>query len=188
MVLPAVTPEAAGSKARGEASPVVSARQSARLSQSRLLLDGRVPTIEERATLRAAARDLSPGNSTVPPAPSRSASRFSILGCQSLSHLAEVATDSGIVFRGKKGPILEQISAICAKVKLEGAVAQARANAARGEPSSQETTDPGDRETRGGAAPSLATVAGTSLLDPSPLRALRGCPPPTHLSSPRSTV
>ncbi|KAE8766395.1 hypothetical protein D1007_62387 [Hordeum vulgare] len=72
-------PEAAGSKARGEASPVVSMRQSARLSQSRLLLDGRVPTIQEKATLRAAARDLS----------------------------AEVATDSGIVFQGEKCPILE---------------------------------------------------------------------------------
>ncbi|KAE8807512.1 hypothetical protein D1007_16305 [Hordeum vulgare] len=63
-------PEAAVSKARGEASPVVSARQSARLSQSRILLDGRVTTIQEKGTLRVAARDLSP----------------------------EVATDSGIVF------------------------------------------------------------------------------------------
>ncbi|KAI4995746.1 hypothetical protein ZWY2020_037794 [Hordeum vulgare] len=136
LVPPVVTPEAAGSKARGEASPVVCARQSARLSQSRLLLDVRVPTIQEKATLRAAAHDLSPGNSTLPPAPSRSAFRFSILGCESLSHLAEVATDSGNLFRGEKGSILEQISTICTKEKLEGALAEARANAARGEPSS----------------------------------------------------
>ncbi|KAI4963881.1 hypothetical protein ZWY2020_010320 [Hordeum vulgare] len=52
LVLSAVTPEAASPKARGGASPVVSARQSARLSQSRLLLDGRVPTIQEKATLQ----------------------------------------------------------------------------------------------------------------------------------------
>ncbi|KAI4992875.1 hypothetical protein ZWY2020_007188 [Hordeum vulgare] len=92
LVVSAMTPEAAGSEASGEASPVVSAWQSARLIQSCLLLDGRVPIIEEKATLRAAARDLSP----------------------------EVATDSGIVFRGEKGPILEQIFAICAKEKLRG--------------------------------------------------------------------
>ncbi|KAI5006909.1 hypothetical protein ZWY2020_042121 [Hordeum vulgare] len=61
LVISAVTPEAAVSKARGVDSPMVSMRQSARLSQSRLLLDGRVPTIQEKATLRAAARDLCPG-------------------------------------------------------------------------------------------------------------------------------
>ncbi|KAI5016559.1 hypothetical protein ZWY2020_006410 [Hordeum vulgare] len=127
----AVTPAAAGPKARGGASPVVSARQSARLSQSRLLLDGRVPTIHDKATLRATACDLSPGNSTIPPAPSRFDSRFSILDCESVAHLAEVATDSGIVFRGEKGPIMEQISAICAKEKLEGA---ASLHATHGEP------------------------------------------------------
>ncbi|KAI5015228.1 hypothetical protein ZWY2020_056618 [Hordeum vulgare] len=67
LVISAMTPEAAGSKATGEDSLVVSARQSARLSQSRLLLDGRVPTIQEKASLRMAARDLSPGNSSLPP-------------------------------------------------------------------------------------------------------------------------
>ncbi|KAI5012518.1 hypothetical protein ZWY2020_024784 [Hordeum vulgare] len=103
----AVTPEAAGPKVRGADSPVVSTRLSPRLSQSLLLLDGRVPMIQEKASLRAAARDLSRGTSSLPLAPSRSASQFSILGCESLSHLAEVASDSGIVFRGEKGPILE---------------------------------------------------------------------------------
>ncbi|KAE8768857.1 hypothetical protein D1007_59621 [Hordeum vulgare] len=158
LVLTVVTPAAAGHKARGGTSPLVSARQSARLSQSRLLLDGRVPTIQEKATLRAAARDPS----------------------------LEVATDSGILFRGEKGPILEQISAICAKEKLEGALAEARACAAHGDPSSHEPTDPGHRETRGGATPSMVPVAGTSLSVPSPLRVLRGRPP--HVSIPLNTV
>ncbi|KAE8766392.1 hypothetical protein D1007_62384 [Hordeum vulgare] len=146
-----MSPEVARSKARGEAYPVVSVRYSARLSQSCLLLDGRVPTMQEKTTMRAVARDLSP----------------------------EVATDSGIVFQGEKGPILEQITTVCAKDKLEGALAEARASATHGEPSSHETTDPCHRETRGGAAPLLATVAGTSLLVSSPLRALRGRPPYT---------
>ncbi|KAE8805034.1 retrotransposon unclassified [Hordeum vulgare] len=131
--LSAVTPEAVGPKARGAVSPMVFVRQSARPSQSRLLLDGRVHTIQEKASLHAAARDLSP-----------------------------VASDNGIVFRGEKGPILEQICAICAKEKPEGALAEAHAFAARGVPSSQETTNPGHRENRGGAAPSLVIVAGTS--------------------------
>ncbi|KAI5013300.1 hypothetical protein ZWY2020_028254 [Hordeum vulgare] len=118
--LSVVTPEAAGPKARGAVSPVVSVRQSARPSQSRLLLDGRVPTIQEKASLHAAPCDLSPRTSSLPLAPYRSATRFSILGCDSLPHLAEVASDNGIVFRGEKGPILDQISAICAKEKPEG--------------------------------------------------------------------
>ncbi|KAE8781930.1 hypothetical protein D1007_44668 [Hordeum vulgare] len=81
-------------------------------------------------------------------------------------HLAEVATNSGIVFRGKKGPILEQISAICAKEKLEGALAEARACVARGKLSSPEHTDPGHRHTRGGAAPPVENVVGTPLTVP----------------------
>ncbi|KAI5015023.1 hypothetical protein ZWY2020_056413 [Hordeum vulgare] len=136
--LPAVTHTAASPKARDGASPLVSACQSARLSQSRLLLDGRVPTIQEKATLRAVARDLSP-----------------------------VATDSGIVFHHEKGHILKKISTICAKEKLEGALEEARACAARDVPSSSEPSDPGHRETSGGASTSMATVAGTSVLVPS---------------------
>uniref|UniRef100_A0A8I6XGH1 CCHC-type domain-containing protein n=1 Tax=Hordeum vulgare subsp. vulgare TaxID=112509 RepID=A0A8I6XGH1_HORVV len=81
------------------ASPVVAARQSAQISQSRILQDGRVSTIPELAALRVAARDLFP--------------------------------DSGIVFCGEKGPPLEQISALCAKERLEGALAEARCLAAR---------------------------------------------------------
>ncbi|KAE8791846.1 Heparanase-like protein 2 [Hordeum vulgare] len=153
-VCPSSSPRSLG-VARGEDSPVVSARHSARLSQLRLLLDGRVPTIQEKATLRAAARDLPP-----------------------------VPTDSGIVFWGEKGPILEQIYAICANEKLEGALAEARANVAHGDPSSEETTDPGHRETRGGATPSLETVAGTSRLAPSPPREPRA----PHASQPHGAL
>ncbi|KAI5015020.1 hypothetical protein ZWY2020_056410 [Hordeum vulgare] len=133
-----MTHTAASPKARDGASPLVSACQSARLSQSRLLLDGRVPTIQEKATLRMAARDLSP-----------------------------VATDSGIVFHREKGPILKQISTICTKEKLEGALAEARACAARDVPSSSGPSDSGHRETSGGASTSMATVAGTSVSVPS---------------------
>ncbi|KAI5007720.1 hypothetical protein ZWY2020_008768 [Hordeum vulgare] len=112
--LAAVTPTATDPTSRGGASPLVDTRQSARLSQSRVLLDGRVPTIHEKAALQAAARYLSSGNLTIPPVPSSSDSWFFVLGCKPVSHLAEVSTDSGIVCRGKKGPIHEQISAICA--------------------------------------------------------------------------
>ncbi|KAE8783923.1 hypothetical protein D1007_42564 [Hordeum vulgare] len=92
LVSSAVTPETVGLKDRGEASPVVSVRQSARLNQSRLLLDGRVPTIQEKATLRAAARDLS----------------------------LEVATDSGIVFWGEKGPSWSRFPLFAPRRSLRG--------------------------------------------------------------------
>ncbi|KAI4976531.1 hypothetical protein ZWY2020_050138 [Hordeum vulgare] len=78
-----------------------------------------------------------------------------------------MATDSGIMFSGEKGPMLEQISAICTKEKLEGALVEARACAAWGVPSSSEPSDPGHRETRGGASALMATVAGISVSVPS---------------------
>ena len=91
-----------------------------------------------------------------------------MLGSALLSHLAEVATDSGIVFCGEKGLMLEQISAICAKERLDGALAEARACAAHGEPSTPAHTDPGHRETRAGEAPPMETGAETPLAVPSP--------------------
>ncbi|KAI4983630.1 hypothetical protein ZWY2020_025496 [Hordeum vulgare] len=96
------SPPVPRSRPREGASPVVAARQSARISQSRILQDGHVPTIPELAARHAAARDL-----------------FS---------------DSGIVSRGEKGPPLEQISALCAKERLEGALTEARCLAARSNP------------------------------------------------------
>ena len=86
-------------------------------------------------------------------------------------------TNSGIVFRGDKGPILEQISAICAKERLDGALAEARACVACGEPSTPVHTDPSHRETRDGAAPQLETVLATPLAAPTSVRTLRGRPP-----------
>ncbi|KAE8782108.1 hypothetical protein D1007_44487 [Hordeum vulgare] len=155
----------------------MSARQSARLSQSRILLDGRVPTIQEKATLHAATCDMSPGTPSFPPVSSHADSRFSILSCELVPHLAVMATDSGIVFSGEKGPMLEQISAICTKEKLEGALAEARACVARGVPSSSEPSDPGQRETRGGVSAPMETVAGISVSFLSSRRVPRGRPP-----------
>ncbi|KAI5000199.1 hypothetical protein ZWY2020_004788 [Hordeum vulgare] len=99
------TPPVPLSRPREGASPVVAARQSARISQSRVLQDGCIPTIPEPEARRAAARDLFP-----------------------------VAADCGIVFRGEKGPPLDQISALCAKERPEGALAEARVLAARADP------------------------------------------------------
>ncbi|KAI4999279.1 hypothetical protein ZWY2020_003868 [Hordeum vulgare] len=111
------------------ASPAVAACQSTRISQSRTLQDGRVPTIPELA-----ARDLFPGTPSLLP-PSSSGSRFSVLSSELMPLLAVVAADSGIVFRGEKGPPLEHISAICAKERLEGALGEARCLVAGSNPS-----------------------------------------------------
>ena len=48
-----------------------------------------------------------------------------------LGHLDQVASDSGVVFRGERGPRLEQIAAIRAKEIYEGALASSRAQAER---------------------------------------------------------
>ncbi|KAI5015200.1 hypothetical protein ZWY2020_056590 [Hordeum vulgare] len=129
-----VSPLAPRGRSRESPSPMVAARQSARISQSRVLQDGRIPTIPELAARRAATRDLFPGTS--PPPASLSGSLFSVLTKEMVPHLVVVALDSGIVFRGEKGPPLEQISALCAKERFEGALAEARAVTAWGEPSS----------------------------------------------------
>lgn len=91
-----------------------------------------------------------------PPLPaSPSGSRFSVLTHEMVPHLAVVASDSGIVFRGEKGPTLDQISALCAKERFEGALDEARAFAAREEPSTSVHPVPGHRETRDGGAPPI---------------------------------
>ncbi|KAE8817160.1 putative retrotransposon protein [Hordeum vulgare] len=123
------SPPVPRSRPREGTSPVMAARQSARISQSRTLQDGRVSTIPELAARRAAAHDLFP--------------------------------DSGIVFRGEKGPPLEQISALCAKERLEGALAEVRCLVARSNsPSPSAHAGPGHRETRAGGAPPAAVAVG----------------------------
>lgn len=140
-----------GSRSRSVYSPAVVARQSARLTQSRTLLDGRVPTIQEKAALRAAARDISPGTSTLPPVSSCSDSRFAVLGSVPLARLAEVASDCDNVFRGeRRGPRLEQISAIGTKERFDGALAEARSLVERGNPTVPSSSNPGHREVRVG--------------------------------------
>ncbi|KAI5017479.1 hypothetical protein ZWY2020_042367 [Hordeum vulgare] len=94
------TPPAPRSTPRKGASPVVVARQSGRISQSRILQDGPIPTIPELAARRAAARDLFPV----------------------------------VLYSGGERPPLEQISALCAKERLEGALTEARCLAARADP------------------------------------------------------
>ncbi|KAE8815018.1 hypothetical protein D1007_07733 [Hordeum vulgare] len=90
-------PPAPHSRPSEGASPVVAARQSAQISQSQILQDGRIPTIPKLAARRAAARDLFPGTPSPLP-PSHSGSRFFVLTSDMVPHLAEVAADSGIVF------------------------------------------------------------------------------------------
>ena len=89
--------------------------------------------VPEMAAMRAAARDLTPGTTPPPPSgpsvPSYSGSRFVVLDSVPLAHLGDVASNCDIVFWGEKGPRLEQISAICAKERPDGALAEARARA-----------------------------------------------------------
>ncbi|KAI4980862.1 hypothetical protein ZWY2020_021347 [Hordeum vulgare] len=92
-------------------------------------MDNPAPTIAKNASLRAAARDLPSGTSSLDPAPSCSGSRFAILGSVTLGHLGDVASDCDIVFCGEKDPGLEQIPAICAKDRLDGGLAEACARA-----------------------------------------------------------
>jgi hypothetical protein len=127
---------AAGPKARRGRAPrqvPPPSRQSARLALSRGGQEGPVLSIPEKAERRAAALalDSTPGTSRSshpsPPAPSATGSRFSVLASVSLDHLGAVASDSGVVFRGERGPRLDQIAAIRAKEIYEGSLAAARA-------------------------------------------------------------
>lgn len=177
MYLALVTPPAGGSKVQSGPSLTVAVRQSVRLSRSRTLQDGRVPTIPEKAAIRAAARDLIPGISPGPPGPSCSGSRFAILGSVPLAHLADVASDCDVVFRGEKGPRLEQISAICDKEMLDGALAEARARAERGDLGAPVPTDPGHIEAGVGKGPVGEVSGAVNLGGPPQWRTLRGRPP-----------
>ena len=87
------------------------------------------PSVEEQAILLTASRRQIPGTPSPPSRPS--GSRFSVLDAVHLDHLAVVADDCGVVFRGECGPRLEQIAAIRAKEIYEGALAASRAQAER---------------------------------------------------------
>ncbi|KAI4991622.1 hypothetical protein ZWY2020_040008 [Hordeum vulgare] len=144
------TPPAPRSRPREGASLLVAARQSARISKSWILQDGRIPTIPDLAARRAVARDLFP-----------------------------VAADSGIVFRGEKGSPLEQISALCAKERLEGALAEARILAARADPPAPRMHSvPGHREIRYGGAPSVTGGIVTPMAGLPYVQQPRGALPP----------
>jgi hypothetical protein len=116
--------------------PAQPSRHSSRLTQARVGAEGVAPTVPEQAARRAAARNLDPGNTHVSFSPSPSSaispptgSRFSVLGSVPLDHLDQVASDCRIVFRGERGPRLEQIAALKAKEIFEGALAASRAQA-----------------------------------------------------------
>uniref|UniRef100_A0ACD5XGU1 Uncharacterized protein n=1 Tax=Avena sativa TaxID=4498 RepID=A0ACD5XGU1_AVESA len=84
--------------------PPLPSRHSVRLAGARVGLSGPETTVAERAAIRVAARDEISG---------------------------EVADDCGIVFRGEKGPRVEQLAAIKAREGYAGAIAAARARDAR---------------------------------------------------------
>ncbi|KAE8790794.1 hypothetical protein D1007_34782 [Hordeum vulgare] len=132
--------------------------------------------IPELAARRAAARDLFPGTSSSLPS-SLYGSHFSVLARDMVPRLAEVAADSGIVFRGEKGPPLEEIFALCAKERLEGALAEARAFTAWAEPSPLVHSEPSHRETRDDGAPPVEGGIVTPLVGLPSVRVPRGRPP-----------
>jgi hypothetical protein len=89
-----------------------------------------------------AARNLDPGtpSSDLPSPPSGSC--FSILNSVPVDDLDIVASDCSIIFRGERGPRLEQIVAIKAKEMYEGALAASRAQAERERAGALEPTGP----------------------------------------------
>jgi hypothetical protein len=106
-------------------------RQSARLARSRSGTEAVEPTVVEQAEMRAAARNLDSGTrptSRPPPSvPPPYGSRFSVLSTASLDHLGEMASDCGVIFRGERGPRVEQLAAIQAKEVYDGVLAASRA-------------------------------------------------------------
>ncbi|KAE8775675.1 hypothetical protein D1007_51792 [Hordeum vulgare] len=170
------TPLARYSRPREGASLVVEPRQSTRISQSRILQDGRIPTIPELAARRAAARDLFPGTSSPLPS-SLSGSRFSMLTSDMVLHLAEVAADSGIVFRGEKGPLLNK-SPPCVRKRVLRGRWQKPVYSLRGQnPPSPVHSVPGHRETRDVGAPPVAGGIVTPMVGLPSVREPKGHPP-----------
>jgi hypothetical protein len=116
--------------------PAQPSRHSSQLTRARVGAEGLVPSVPEQAARRAAACNLDPGtaHASVSPSPSvivspPTGSRFSVLDSAPLDHLDQVASDCHIIFRGERGPRLEQIATIKAKEIFEGALAASRAQA-----------------------------------------------------------
>ena len=113
---------------RSTSTPVTTSRRSACLDAARQA-DSSASSIAEHAELRAVARNLEPG--VDPALPSSSCCSFSALEVVPLRHLAKVATDSPIVFRGEVCLSLDQIAAIRARGILYGKLAETRARLRR---------------------------------------------------------
>jgi hypothetical protein len=75
---------------------------STRLARARVGSSRTEPTVAEQAAQRAATRNLDPGTSgPSPPPPLPSGSRFLVLDESPLEHLAQVVSDSGVIFHGE---------------------------------------------------------------------------------------
>jgi hypothetical protein len=132
----------------------------------------------EQAAQRAAARNLDPGTfGPSPPHPSPSGSRFSVLDESPLEHLAQVASDSGVIFRGERGPQLAQIATIRAKEIYEGTLAAARAQAQQeqADPSRPAGSGHSTPRSREGGSPMPGVEEATCV--PPQVRGARGRPP-----------
>ena len=134
---------------RSASTPVSSARKSARLGAASGL-SGASPNTVEKASRRAAIRNLDSGPS-VSQAPCSDSedfydASFSALAGVPLGHLAKVAAESAIDFRGEKGPTLEQLASLEAKQILEGHLA---ATLAREAAATAEASTPPPRRPRG---------------------------------------
>jgi hypothetical protein len=169
-----------GAKTRAARGPRPSQppRFSSRLSRAREGLARTKPIVAEQAAQRAAVHNLDPGTSgPSPPPPSPSGSRFSVLDESPLEHLSQVASDSGVVFRGEQGPQLAQIAAIKAREIYERTLAAARAQAQREQadpsmPAGSAQSTPGSRE---GGSPLLGAEEATRAT--AQTRGARGRPP-----------
>ncbi|KAI4985731.1 hypothetical protein ZWY2020_018361 [Hordeum vulgare] len=120
LTLADTTSSLAGLRSRLAPSPSVAARRGTRLFVCRMLLDGRVPTITEKAAILATTRNLSPCMASPNPSTSCSSTRLTTLGPDQLAQLGDVASNCDIVFRGEKDLRLEQITTICAMECLDG--------------------------------------------------------------------
>nr|XP_020186769.1 nascent polypeptide-associated complex subunit alpha, muscle-specific form-like [Aegilops tauschii subsp. strangulata] len=154
-------PPPAKRRPRSASTPVLSARKIARLG-SVSLLEGPLPMLWRRLRAhRAAAQNLDAGPSSHPSPIIFSDgddviedNSYLALAGVPLGHLAKVAADSAIVFRGEKGPPLEQIASLQANEVLEGRLAAARARqAVAGDEEAPPTPRPAGRRVHPDLAP-----------------------------------